>query len=117
LALIFFVLCCCYSIFPAAAWGIFRNAHPVNQFAGWGWLAAAAMHYLIMTVAGGLIYHFSGEPAAYALLLPISFLVLLAICFKSLWICITGKVQWRGTQYARDELSAKEADAGPEKTI
>jgi chlorobactene glucosyltransferase len=117
LGLILFVLCCCYSILPATAWGIFRNLHPMNQFGGWGWLAAAGMHFLLMMSVGGLIYRFSGEPAAYALLLPISLAVLLAICFKSLWICITGKVQWRGTQYSRGELSAKESDAGTEKAI
>jgi chlorobactene glucosyltransferase len=117
LALMLFIFCCCYSIFPAAAWGFFRNAHPINEFAGWGWLAAVAMHYLLMTIVSGLTYRWAGETAAYALFLPISLAVLLAICFESLWICITGKVQWRGTQYSRDELSAKETDAGTKKTI
>jgi glycosyltransferase involved in cell wall biosynthesis len=106
LALMNFILFCCYSCLPALAWGIYRHAHPVDALAGWGWIASAIAHFALMTAVTALMYVLAHEKPWYALLmLPYGLPVLLAICVKSLWICITGKVTWRGTQYAADQLA------------
>lgn len=104
LALMAFLVVCCYSVFGAAGWGLYRNEHPISPLAGWGWLGVAAAHYATMTAVAALMYRWSGEPMGYALLLPVGGAVLLVICAKSLWICLTGKVEWRGTQYSREQL-------------
>jgi chlorobactene glucosyltransferase len=111
LGLIAFILLCCYSLFAAGAWGAYRNLHPVTDLAGWGWLATAAAHYLMMTIVAGIMYRLAHEPIWYALLLPLGLAVLLAICARSLWICATGKVVWRGTHYSRESLSTPAAEA------
>lgn len=64
----------------------------------------AGLHYLAMTAIGAVMYDWANESPLYTFLLPFGCLVLLAICLKSLWICWTGKVSWRGTQYTREIL-------------
>ncbi len=105
LSLMAFLLFCCYSVFAAGAWGWYRNIHPVSDLAGSGWLITAGAHYLVMTAVVTLMYRLADERWWYALLLPLSAAVLLAICAKSLWICATGKVVWRGTQYSRETFA------------
>jgi glycosyltransferase involved in cell wall biosynthesis len=105
LGLITFLLLCCWSVFAAAGWGLYRNAHPADAWSGAAWLYTAGSHYLVMTAAVGLMYFWAGEPVWYALLFPLGVAFLLAVCVKSLWICATGKVTWRGTQYSRQQLS------------
>ncbi|HVT90692.1 MAG TPA: glycosyltransferase [Tepidisphaeraceae bacterium] len=104
LGLIAFIFLCCYSVFAAWGWAAFRFAHPVDQFAGWGWLGAGILHYVLMTATAGLMYLWAGEPVWYAMLFPFGVAFLLAVSAKSLWICMTGKVVWRGTQYSRERL-------------
>lgn len=94
-----FLLLCGLSLYAAVAWGLYRNAHPVNALAGWGWLGTAAAHWAIMTATLALIYRWSGNPWWNALLFPVGATVLLAILVKSLWFCATGRVAWRGTTY------------------
>lgn len=110
LALVAFLMLCCYSLFGALACGIYRNAHPISSIVGWGWIATVAAHYLVMTATAAVMYRWSGEPMWYALLLPFGGLVLLAICAKSLWICFTGKVEWRGTTYSHSQLTAEHTE-------
>jgi hypothetical protein len=105
LGLIGFILLCCYSLIAAIGWAVYRSYHPVDQWGGSLWYATAAAHAAIMMFALVLIYRWSGEREWYALLfLPFGCPVLLAICAKSLWICMTGKVVWRGTAYSRQSL-------------
>jgi hypothetical protein len=111
LALVAFLMLCCYSLVGAAAWGVYRNAHPVSSVAGWGWIATAIVHWVIMTATVCIMYRWSGEPMWYAILLPFGGLVLLAICAKSLWICQTGKVVWRGTTYTHSQRSTEQTES------
>jgi chlorobactene glucosyltransferase len=105
LGLVAFIMLCCYSAFAAIGWGLYRNEHPIDAWGGWGWIAAGAMQLVLMTIVTSLMYHWAGERKWYSvLLLPYGLPVLLAICAKSLWICMTGKVVWRGTAYTRDVL-------------
>jgi glycosyltransferase involved in cell wall biosynthesis len=106
LALVAFIFVCCFSVFAALGWGLYRKNHPIDAWGGNGWLTAAAAHYLIMTGTVALMYRWAAERVWYALLFPAGCAVLLAICAKALWICMTGRVEWRGTRYSRDELGA-----------
>jgi hypothetical protein len=100
LGLIVFLLLCCLSVFAAAHWGWHGDS--------WKWFSASIAHYVIMTATVGLMYHWASEPKWYALLFPFGVLFLLGVCAKSLWICMTGKVTWRGTQYSAEALAAQE---------
>jgi len=96
LGLLAFLAVCWLSMFVAAAWGIARPSA--------AWLTAAGAHFAAMTWALVLMYRWSGNPWWNALLFPIGAAVLVAISVKALWICATGKVQWRGTTYTRGTL-------------
>jgi chlorobactene glucosyltransferase len=104
LGLITFLLLSVFSVFAAAAWGWHRHQHPIGSSIDWAWLAMAGLHYFAMTAIAAVMYDWANESPWYAFLLPAGCLVLLAICLKSLWICRTGRVSWRGTQYTRDLL-------------
>ena len=104
LGLMTFLLLSVFSIFAALGWGLHLHAHPTGTSLDWAWLAMAGLHYLAMTAISAVMYDWANEPPWYAFLLPVGCLVLLAICVKSLWICWTGKVSWRGTQYTREIL-------------
>jgi glycosyltransferase involved in cell wall biosynthesis len=97
LGLIAFLLLCCLSVFAAASWAM--------QTGSTRWFVVSALHYAIMTATVGLMYHWAGEPKWYALLFPLGVLFLLAVCVKSLWICMTGRVTWRGTHYSAEALA------------
>lgn len=122
LGLIAFIFLCCFTAYLAAAWGIYRNIHPVSSIAGWGWIASASMHWILMTTVVAVIYHWSREAKWYALLFPIGCAALVAISIKSLQICMTGKVVWRGTQYSADQLAStskteRTTHANPQGTV
>lgn len=113
LGAIAFVLLCGLSFIPAVAWGLHRNAHPLNALAGWGWLATAATHWGLMTMCLAASYRWSGNKKIYALLFPLGAAILLAIFVKSLWTCLTGRVEWRGTKYAHRMAVATNNDVTP----
>lgn len=105
LGLMAFLVLCCWSVFASAGWGWYRIENPVIAWGGHGWIASAIAHYVMMTVSVALMYFWAGEPIWYALLFPLGGLFLFTVCIKSLWICMTGKVTWRGTQYSATELA------------
>jgi hypothetical protein len=45
------------------------------------------------------MYSWSKNRRGYALLFPLGGAMLLGIFCRSLWMCITGRVEWRGTRY------------------
>ena len=95
------VVCVCVlSIYPAIAWGFYRQAHPVNALGGLGWLATATLHAILITTGLASAYRWGGNRAGYALLWPMSTLVLLAIFARSLYLCATKKLDWRGVSYS-----------------
>lgn len=94
-----FLILCCFSVYFAIAWGIYRNYHPASIVRGWLWLATAGVHLLFMTVGLGMIYRWTGNPRRAALLFPLGGTVLLWIYIRALIQCFTGKVTWRGTSY------------------
>ncbi len=68
-----------------------------------------------MTWYIGVIYHWSGNPRRNALLFPVAGPMLMMIFFRALKMCVTKKVEWRGTAYSHT-MAAKLASttaAGP----
>ncbi|MGH7213581.1 MAG: glycosyltransferase [Tepidisphaeraceae bacterium] len=94
-----FVLFCSFSAYIAFAWGVWRLFHPVNQYGAYGWLLASAFHLAFMHGALATMYSWSGNPKRNALLFPLGGTMLIGIFLRSLRMCLTGKVEWRGTRY------------------
>jgi hypothetical protein len=101
LAAIAFTLICCFSAYGAIAWGIWRQIHPVSSIGGIGWLGSGCLHLALMTFFLSLMYSWSGNRPALAFLFPLGGGLMLAIFVRSLWLCTSGKVEWRGTTYSR----------------
>jgi chlorobactene glucosyltransferase len=97
------VLFCCFTAYVALGFGAYRAAHPSGALWGnarWAWLAAALLHLSLLTFLLGTMYRWSGNRRRLALLFPLGGSMLLAIFFKSLRMCVTKKVEWRGTSYS-----------------
>jgi chlorobactene glucosyltransferase len=99
LAAIAFIVVCCYSIFPATAWTTWRLAHPVDSWSHLAWLGGVVVHALATVAFIGVMYAWTGNPRRYAWVWPITLVMLLGILFRALWMCVTKKVEWRGTSY------------------
>jgi glycosyltransferase involved in cell wall biosynthesis len=89
-----------YSALPAAIWGVYRVGHPAGIYNGYHWLIAVAVHLSLITVLLGIIYRWMGGRAVYAGAAFVTGLFVLAILVRALWMCITGRVSWRGTSYS-----------------
>lgn len=100
LVLILIMLVGCYSVLAAAAWGVYRFHHPIGIRNGIPWIAAAAIHWILMTVQIGIIYRWMGTRAVNAAAFFVTGLFLLIILARAVWMCITGRVRWRGTSYS-----------------
>ena len=99
-AVMFFIVIGCYSALFAAAWGTHRLGHPIGIRYGILWLAAAAIHWILMTTQIGIIYRWMGARAIYATTFFVTGLFVLAILARAVWMCVTGRVHWRGTSYS-----------------
>ena len=86
-AIAFFIVCL-LTAYPAVIYGIL--AHDP-----W-WFAAGVGHWLLMTIIAGLVWFWSGNSPAWALLLPISVPVEIAILAFSVKRAWGGVVHWRG---------------------
>ncbi|MDB5327589.1 MAG: glycosyl transferase family 2 [Phycisphaerales bacterium] len=113
-----FLVCCVLSLFPALAmvvhlgevtsfsWSgtpgssvIMTTAHAsvgLSPYASY-WLFAALAHWLLMMILAGLVWFWTGNSPLYALLLPISVPVVIAILIYSIRKAISGKIDWRGS--------------------
>jgi cellulose synthase/poly-beta-1,6-N-acetylglucosamine synthase-like glycosyltransferase len=72
-----------------------------------GWIAAAVVHWILVTGVVATFYHWSGNRMRWALVFPISALLLLTLYGKALVMCVTGKVAWRGTSYTYGAVSSR----------
>lgn len=99
LAGIAFVLLACYSAYVAIAFGLYRLFNPAPQLGPYAWLAAGLAHFAIFTGLLMVVYSWSGNAKRMALLFPLGGAMLIGIFFRSLKMCLTGKVEWRGTSY------------------
>ncbi len=87
-----FLLASVFTIYPAIIWGAVTG-NPL-------WLAIAGLHAITMTWALAAAYRWGSYKAMYALLWPIGSIMLLAIFARSLYLCATGRVDWRGATYS-----------------
>lgn len=95
-----FVIVCGFSAYAALAWGLVRLAHPTGHWPdGKAWLITAAVHLSLLTFFISTLYAWSGNPRRNALLFPFSATILLGIFARAIKMCITKKVEWRGTAY------------------
>jgi chlorobactene glucosyltransferase len=97
------VLLSCYTAYAGVAFGAYRALHPSHALggnAGSAWLAAGLAHLGLLTWFLGTMYRWSGNPRRNALLFPVAGAMLLAIFLKALKMCVTKKVEWRGTSYS-----------------
>ena len=97
---ILFLIVCCFSAYAAVAVGIYRLFHPVIPYGGAMWLGGAIFHLATMTAAIGVMYLWTRNAWRYALWFPLGGLMLIVILLRALWMCITGRVEWRGTRYS-----------------
>ena len=96
-----FVIFCGFSAYVALAWGLYRLAHPAAQWPyAAAWLIASGIHLGILTFLVSTLYAWSGNPRRNALLFPIGAGMLLGIFARALQMCVTKKVEWRGTAYS-----------------
>ncbi len=104
LAGILFLFVCCFSVYPALAWGVYGASHPsplifhINAVAAW--IGMSLNHLMLMTWLLGMAYAWSGNSRRNALLFPIGGTLLMTIFLRALRMCITKKVEWRGTAYS-----------------
>jgi chlorobactene glucosyltransferase len=98
-----FLIQCCFSGYAALAWGTYRLSQPSSIFHGYigvAWVVTALVHLSLMTWLLGVMYAWCGNPRRNALLFPIGGTLLLLIFLKALTMCVTRKVEWRGTAYS-----------------
>jgi glycosyltransferase involved in cell wall biosynthesis len=97
-----FVIVCGFSAYAALPWGVYRLARPGTGALpmGWLWLGASLNHICLMTYLVSTLYAWSGNPRRNALLFPIAGSMLLGIFARALKMCVTKKVEWRGTAYS-----------------
>ena len=101
LAAALFVIVCGFSAYAALAWGAYRLARPAEAWPGAAsWLVAGGLHLAVLTAALAALYHWSGNPRRNALLFPVAGPMLLGIFARALHMCVTKKVEWRGTAYS-----------------
>jgi hypothetical protein len=93
LCTMWFILTSIFTVYPALVYGVYRLASDGNA----QWLEASSLHFILMTFYLALIYHWSGNKSRYALLIPISGAIMLAIFTFSLRKCQTGQITWRET--------------------
>jgi len=94
------ILLGCYSAYPAAAWGVWRLVHSNEPIMGIAWLAAATLHWTMTTVQLGIIYRWMGNRAIYAAAFFISGWFVMVMLCRAVWMCLTRRVDWRGTSYS-----------------
>lgn len=96
-----FLIICGLSVYPVLAFGITQMiAHRENPF-----LIGSIAHLLLLSAYLTLVYHTAGVAKRYVWLFPLAVAFMLPIFGFALRMCRTGRLQWRGTQYAAETLT------------
>jgi chlorobactene glucosyltransferase len=95
-----FVVMNCFTVYPVLIYGIWRAMHPRGNMLDGAWLGASLVHWVIMTFVLSMMYRWSRNSPWYAFLFPLGGPILLWTLIKALRMCITKKVEWRGTTYS-----------------
>ncbi|WP_165219300.1 glycosyltransferase [Aquisphaera insulae] len=74
----------------------------------WWLLGMSLVHHALMYAVFGLIYDASVPGSRYTPLFPLGNLVTDYILLRSIGMCFTGRVDWRGTPYSKATMPATE---------
>jgi cellulose synthase/poly-beta-1,6-N-acetylglucosamine synthase-like glycosyltransferase len=85
-----FVLVCMLPGYAALIYGLYSG--DVR------WIVSSCLHVIVMTCSAGFMIRWSGNSPVWAALLPISLGGIVAILLRSLWMCLSGVVNWRGSE-------------------
>lgn len=110
---IVFILFCVFSAYAALGWGAWRWRHSMTALGQTAWLSAGAVHWALMTLFIAISYSWTGNARRNALLLPLGAGMLLGIFARSLWMGLSGNVEWRGTRYTRAARKGRLTSATP----
>jgi hypothetical protein len=68
------------------------------------WLTGLALlHHLLMYLVFRVVYETSVPGSRYAAWFPVGNLLIDFILLRATWMCLTGRVTWRGTSYVADK--------------
>jgi Glycosyl transferase family 2 len=96
----YFLLTSCFTGYVALGYGIFRVVHPGGNMFDDAWVVVAGLHLAVMTYVISCMYRWSKNSGWNGLLFPIGGVLLLWTLWKALVMCVTKKVEWRGTSYS-----------------
>jgi hypothetical protein len=104
------ILLACFPVYAAGAWGWYGEVHSA-QGAGL-WLGAAIVHFVLMTCLLAIMYRSVRNPVWPVLLFPVAGACVVYILARSVWMCVTRRIEWRGTLYTHG-IGAPTVGAGP----
>ena len=99
LVAIAFILFTCMPVYIAGGWGLYHALHPIPGMPASPWLIAAAAHFVLMTTLIGLMYRSVRNSFWYALLFPVAGPCVVYILARAAWMCVSRRIEWRGTVY------------------
>ncbi|WP_437206683.1 glycosyltransferase [Planctomicrobium sp. SH664] len=65
----------------------------------WIWFSLANIHIALILIVTAPLYRLTNNQRRYLAFYPVAFTVMSAILFRAIWLCMTHRVTWRGTQY------------------
>jgi cellulose synthase/poly-beta-1,6-N-acetylglucosamine synthase-like glycosyltransferase len=89
----------CQTGHVALAVGLMLSARDGGTFAIW-LVALSIAHHVLMYLVFRRVYRASIDLGAFSLWYPVANLVVDVILIRAIGMCLTGKVTWRGTNYA-----------------
>src|SRR4051812_41797328 len=95
-----FVLTSCFSAFAVLIYGVVRYRNPHGNMLDHAWLYVGLGHLALMMFFLSNMYSWSKNSRWNSALFPITGPILLWTLIKGLILCITKKVEWRGTSYS-----------------
>jgi len=95
-AAMIFLLLSCFTVYPALVAGVVMLVRDRDI----RWLAASAIHLVLMSSYLAIVYRMSGNRARLSLLFPLGGSVLLGVFAFALRTCRTGRIKWRDTHFA-----------------
>ncbi len=99
---------------PAGLFGIYRLIEPGMTPFPPAWILTAGAHWILLVVMMVMVYRSSGNRARCAWLHSLGLGMLLGILWRSVRMCFSKKVEWRGTHYSAKPESAGATVGGGE---
>jgi hypothetical protein len=89
-----------FSWVAALGWGVYRLIEPGPGPLPAAWALAAGAHWSLLTWMLATVYSSTGNRGRLAWAHWLGLAMLIAIFLKAIRMCITQRVEWRGTQYS-----------------